>query len=148
MVDATAGKEIERAFPSSVLKPPLIRLHPALPWILCSFTSKAMKGCFSIPVGTASPFTSVMFHSPFKSVTFTSAAFFWSITTGRSEALQRAIVAFPIFLYPFTCPKVLNTFCSRVMSGQAIRVLPDAPRSIVPAFAFTSIDPIKRLHPV
>ena len=107
-----------------------------------------MNGCFSIPEGIASPFASLIFHSPFNTESFTSASFFSRTTTGRLEALQRYIFSLPAFLYPFTCARALNTFFSVVISGHIIRVLAMAPSSKLPGFAFTSNVPIIRLHPL
>ena len=107
-----------------------------------------MKGCFSIPEGIASPFTSLIFHSPFKTESFTSASFFCRTTTGRLDELQRYILSLPAFLYPFTCAKAFNTLFSVVISGHIIRVLAIPVSSRLPGFAFTSKLPIIRLHPL
>ena len=107
-----------------------------------------MKGCFSIPEGIASPFTSFIFHSPFNTDSFTSASFFSRTTTGRLDSLQRNILSLPAFLYPFTCASAPNTFLSVVMSGHIILVLAIPLSSMLPGLAFTSKLPIIRLHPL
>ena len=148
MVLITCGKEIADGFSSSTWKAPLIRLQPALPCKRFSAILNSMNGCFSIPSGIASPAASLIIHLPSKSDNLETDSFFCNTTMGRLEAPHKAIFSFPSFLYFFTLFKADNTLFSTVISGQAIRVLAKAPRSIVPGLAFTSNEPIIRLQPL
>ena len=139
---------MEEGFSAFVWKPPLIKLHPALPCKLFSEILNSINGCFSIPVGIATPPASLIIHFPCSSDKPTAVSFFCSTIMGRFDEPHRAIFSLPNFLYFFTCPKAVNILFSTVISGHAIRVLAKAPRSIIPGFALTSKEPIMRLQPL
>ncbi len=108
-----------------------------------------MKGCFSIPEGIASPFASLIFHSPFNTDNFTLASFF--SVEPQPDDWMHCKDTFYLYLPScilFTCAKAFNTLFSVVISGHIIRVLAIPVSSRLPGFAFTSNVPIIRLHPL